>query len=764
MLAGAGTGLALSPLTEGSGAFALLVGVAGCAAALAAARPQRPGGAAIWLALLALSGAAAGLLGGAARLRAIDAGAYRAPPGSRVALRGNVAAVPRRSDGAVRVRIDTSRGRLEVDAPEPVPDLPVGAEVGAAGTVAEPPRWLGENLRLHGIERVLRARHIELTGGRRGGLAGRIDAIRLRAEEALGRGMPELQAALARGFVLGEDDRIEPSTVQAFQRSGLAHHLAVSGENVVLLALLATPLLAALGIPLRARLAWLLGLIAVYVPLAGGGASIQRAGAMGAAAMVATLAGRPASRLHALLLAVVATLALNPRSTCDVGWQLSFAAVAGIFVCAAPLRALLLARIGGEGAWRRMLADGVAVTIAATLATAPLMAHHFGALSATSLAANLLALPAVAPAMWLGMTVAALGQLPGLPVEPLNWVNSLLLAYIAQVAAWMASPGWALLRLPMSSWLSVMAAYTALLAMALGLRRWAGGRAGVRTGARLRLRRLAPAALGLAAVLALLAVLATGGAGSAPASPAGLRVSVIDVGQGDAILLQPDDGAAVLVDGGPPGDELRARLEGLGAGSLGAAVVTHDQADHAGGIEELLGTFPVRRLVYAEPPPQLIRLARAAGAARVRIARGGELRSGSLRLATLWPPREELSARLPQDPNAECLVLLARWHGFRMLLSADAEAETVPLDPGPIDVLKVAHHGSADAGLGALLERSAPRLAVISVGSDNPFGHPDPGTLATLAAHDVPVLRTDLDGTVTIKVGAAGGARVLAQR
>ena len=89
------------------------------------------------------------------------------------------------------------------------------------------------------------------------------------------------------------------------------------------------------------------------------------------------------------------------------------------------------------------------------------------------------------------------------------------------------------------------------------------------------------------------------------------------------------------------------------------------------------------------------------------------------------------------------LVLLAHWHRFSMLLTADAEAEAVPLDPGPVDILKVAHHGSDDAGLGPLLDRTAPSLAVISVGSDNPYGHPTPDTLFTLAEHGVPTLRTD---------------------
>jgi competence protein ComEC len=729
-----------------------------CLTALIAARPAGGARAIVWLALVALACSAGGLLLGAARLRSIDAGAYLHPAGARVVLRGYVAAVPRRSDGTVRVRIDAPQGRLAIEAREPVPDLPVGAEVSAGGSVTPPPPWLRENLRLHGIARVLRVSRIELTGRYRGGIEGRIDEVRERAERALGRGMPDEQAALARGFVLGEDDRISPRAVEAFQRSGLAHLLAVSGQNVVLLVLLAAPLLAGLGIPLRQRLAWLLGVIALYVPLAGGGASIQRAGVMGAAAVVATLAGRPGSRVYALLLAGVATLALNPRATSDVGWQLSFAAVAGIFVWAATLRDLVLARIG-DGGWRRGLADGVAITISATLATAPLMARHFEALSMTSLAANVLALPAVAPAMWLGMAVAAVGQAPGVPVEPLNWLNSLLLAYIGQIAEWMGSPRWALLDLPKPSWTSVLAAYAALLAGGLALRSWAAGRLGLSAAANPGLRRALRPALAAVAALAIFAATEFGDRGATAALPSGLRISVLDVGQGDSILLQPAGAAPLLVDGGPYGDGLRGKLTDLGVDSLGAAVVTHDQSDHAGGVEELLGSLPVDRLVFADAGRRLLASAQAAGVVPTRVAEGSELRAGSLRLEVLWPPRELLDQASPQDPNTRSLVLLARWRNFEMLLTGDAEAEAVPMDPGPIDVLKVSHHGSADTGLAGLLDRTAPRLAVISVGEENPFGHPVPETLATLAAHDVRVLRTDQVGTVTIEVGA-GAAKV----
>jgi competence protein ComEC len=586
----------------------------------------------------------------------------------------------------------------------------------------------------------------------------RSDEIRERAEDGLGRGMPAREAELARGFVLGEDEGIDPRTEEDFRRAGLSHLLAVSGQNVTLLALLAMPLMAALVIPLRERLVWVLGLIVVYVPLAGAGPSIQRAGVMGAVGVLATLSGRRASRAYALLLALGITLAIDPGVAADIGWQLSFAAVTGIFLLAAPLRRAIAARLGA-GALRRTLAEGAAVTIAATLATAPLIAFHFETLSTTTLAANLLAMPAVAPAMWLGMATAAASQVPGLPVEALNWLNALLLGYVAQVAAWCGRPSWAQLdvRLGLAGlavvYLVLAGAVVATVRLARHrrLKHAADGstsRAGGGISAHRRL--LLAGALGL--IAAGLGWMGTEHRASV-APVLGLRVEVLDVGQGDAILLQPAGAPAVLVDGGPPGDGLAEKLEEAGVERLGAAIVSHDQSDHIGGIEELLGRFPVARVVYARLGRQPLEAARAAGAVAVRAARGSELRSGGLRLEVLWPPRELLEESAPgTDPNQLALVLLARWRDFSMLLTADAEAEVVPLDPGPLDVLKVAHHGSDDAGLAALLDQTRPRLAVISVGADNSYGHPTAATLSTLAGHGIRTLRTDDEGTVTIDV------------
>jgi competence protein ComEC len=216
----------------------------------------------------------------------------------------------------------------------------------------------------------------------------------------------------------------------------------------------------------------------------------------------------------------------------------------------------------------------------------------------------------------------------------------------------------------------------------------------------------------------------------------------------------------VLVDGGPPGDGLAAKLAGAGVTRLGAAIVTHDQSDHVGGVRDLLGTFPIDRLLYGVLRGRTLAEVAAAGIPGRHLARGSELRSGGLRLDVLWPPAELLAgSHTGEDPNQLALVLLVRWRRFSMLLTADAEAETTPIEPGPIDVLKVAHHGSDDAGLGDLLDRTRPGLAVISVGAGNPFGHPTPATLATLSSHGVPTLRTDRDGTVVLEV-VGGSVRV----
>jgi competence protein ComEC len=721
---------------------------------IAALRPRgetRPGAGFAWLALIGLVGALTGLLVGGARVHAIDAGALRSRPGLHLSVEGFVSAVPRHNHGEVDVRLDSSVGRLLVVAPEPVGQLPVGSAARAEGVLEMPEPWRAGFLRRNGIAMTLKVDRIDLLPGKRGGLDGWIDAVRGRAEAALGRGMPRSEAALARGFVLGQDDRIDRQIRDDFQRTGLTHLLAVSGQNVILLGVLAWPLLALLGLTLRARLIGILSLIAIYVPVTGAGPSIQRAGVMGAAGLVAALVDRPRSRWYAVLLAAAATLAVNPMALGDVGWQLSFAAVIGIMLWGKRL-ATALAGDSARGSVRRALVDGVAVTVSATVATAPLMAAAFDQFSAAALPANVLAAPAVAPAMWLGMLTGIVGQAPFLPVEPLNWLDSLCLAYIAQIAHALAAPDWALLTVRLGSLWSVAAAYMALLLAMEMLLRWLERQRELQSQRRTRRPFAGPAAAVVAGILVVVAaVWPFRGQGAAAESGTSLIVRVLDVGQGDSILLDPPESDAVLIDTGPPGDGVEDRLHELGIERLAAVVITHDQSDHAGGLAEVLDSVDVERVVYGTADPRLSGAALAAGADPHRLAQGGEIDSGELHLSALWPPRERLGVT-DEDPNLLCLVLVARWRHFSMLLPGDAEAESAPIDPGPVDVLKVAHHGSEDVGLADLLERSVPRLAVISVGADNPYGHPTDETLAELRFLDITTMRTDQQGEIKITV------------
>ena len=265
-----------------------------------------------------------------------------------------------------------------------------------------------EHERRRGTHAILRPESIRATGARRGGLLGALDGVRARTERALTGGVPAPQGALARGMVLGQDGALTDDVREDFRTTGLAHLVAASGANVILLATLVLALGAAAGLGLSARLWLAIALVAAYVPLAGAGPSIQRAAVMGAAGLVAALAGRPASRWYALLLAAALTLAWNPHAAADPGWQLSFAAVLSLLALVPALRT----RLGAAGV-PRGLAEALAVTIAATLGTAPLIALYFERLSLVSLPANVLAAPAVAPVMWLGTIAGALGQ-----VEP----------------------------------------------------------------------------------------------------------------------------------------------------------------------------------------------------------------------------------------------------------------------------------------------------------------------------------------------------------
>jgi ComEC/Rec2-related protein len=808
---------------------------------------------------LVLVGAAVG----DARLEAIDAPAQRLESGATIAARANLLERPRASPFGTRAEIRVTSGpasgmRLLGRASRWVrwpPRLAIGAELRVRG-VARPPQSrpgadfdFAAYLRQRGIAGELWLDSVEATGRRRGGLAGAIDTMRVRAERAVESGLPPPEAALMRGMVLGEDERIDAATREDWRDAGLAHLLAVSGQNVMLLAALALPLLGVAGLGPRGRGVALLGLIAIYVPLAGAGPSLQRAGVMGAAATAAMTMSRPASRWYALLLAAAVTLVLNARSCMDPGWQLSFAAVAGILVLGRPLaRALtaaaesllparsstarppppgddtpqdspgaaapgvpagsmeatavgssagtvsagadglraaargpngdaghgLRAAAGGlrgeasHGLRRRLLrglAEGCAITVAATVATAPLLAYHFDSVPVAGLPANLLALPAVAPAMWLGMVKAGLGELAAaLPAaagvaHALGPVARLPTSYLGGLAVRFADFPGGQVALPLGSPAAVIAAYVTIALVTAGVWR-AARRTGPRTVGLAAAWRRRPRAQRHAAVAALLAGLAAGLSGllSGPDAPSRLTVRFLDVGQGDATLIQHPDGAAVLFDGGPPEAGVSRLLRRAGVRRLTLVVATHASRDHHGGLRDVLRRFPVGLLLNGGDRTR----DRAFRAVLAEAARRGirqvpaiapmTLYAGALTIRVLSPsPRPP--GPPPEDPNTRAVVAVVSSGGFDLFLSADAESEALlPLGLTDVDAMKVPHHGSADPGLPEVLDRLRPELAAIEVGKANTYGHPRPSTIAALDRAGVPTYRTDRDGTVTVTV------------
>lgn len=732
-------GLAL-PLAAPFGGrwLAILAGLLAVAAPFASGRRR----------LLAATGALvlAGAWWGDARLASIDASALESRVDESALARVEVTGPARHGLFALRVPVRVLRfDRLTLNEPARL-ELPLerappqGAVLQVVATV-ERPRTAEEAgdfdeaayLARQGVHVILRAGwYREL--GRRGGLPGAVDRLRHRLARSIAPGLEGERGALVAGVVLGEDEKLSEPLRDDFRASGLYHLLAVSGQNVayVVFGVLLFAWLA--GLPRRvghiAALAGVLG----YTCAVGWQPSVVRAGVAGTLASLAWLAARPSDRWYFWLVGAAVLLAVNPYSLLEPGFQLSFAAVAGIFV--------LVPRIGRrlEGTpLPRVLREVVSVSLACGLVTAPILWIQFGSIPVYSILANALAFPVVAPLLGLALVCAALDPVLPSAALALAWVNGWLAAYLAWCARAVGS-------LPHAEATSLRALLVIVGCAALA---W--------TATRIRPPR-APrlAALGLLAAVLLVAarppVLA---GGSAPPPPTGLRVTFIDVGQGDAALLQVPEGA-VLVDQGTPEAEVADELSALGIRRLDALVLTHPQRDHVGGAAEVLERVDVGFVLdpglasTSEERDEALSAAAERDVPVVTAGAGRRYRLGRLELQILWPDGPGPPGG---DPNDRAIVLLATYGATDVLLTADAESHVLlPLRLAEVEVLKVPHHGSADERLPALLDETRPRVAVISVGRSNSYGHPAPSTIAALDAEaGVAVYRTDRDGDVVVE-------------
>ncbi|GGQ44229.1 ComEC/Rec2 family competence protein [Streptomyces flaveolus] len=593
-------------------------------------------------------------------------------------------------------------------------------------------------------------------------LAGRLRAGLREATD----GLSADARALLPGLVVGDTSRITPDLDEAFKETDLAHTLAVSGANfTILLALLLGPpglaqhserrgLAPRLGISLRGT-ALLGGVLALgFVVVCRPDPSVLRAAACGAVALLALATGRRRSLLPALATAVLLLVLYDPWLARSYGFLLSVLAT-GALLTLAPRWSAALRR-------RRVpprLAEALAAAGAAQALCAPVVAVLSARVSLVAVPCNLLVEFAVAPATVLGFAALATAPL-SLPVAkacawcagwPAEWIAGIARTGAALPGAGVDWPG---------SWTGA-----ALLALAT---------VGVLLVGRRLLRH--PWWCGVCALLLVLVVVQPGPLPRVITGwpPPGWRMVMCDVGQGDAMVLAAGPGAGVVVDAGPDPALVDRCLRSLGITRVPLVVLTHFHADHVAGLPGVLRGRPVGAIETTgleEPADQAEFVRRQAAARRIPVRHavaGEQRRAGPLSWEVVWPPPTPGPGTVPgtptapapestEGPNDASVTLLVRTAGLRLLLLGDLEPPAqqelarspVAAQLAGVDVLKVAHHGSAHQDPG-LMRRVAPRLALISCGEGNTYGHPSPATVAALRAGGATVLRTDRDGTLAV--------------
>jgi len=600
--------------------------------------------------------------------------------------------------------------------------------------------------------------------------SGWVWGARNRLSDSLAEALPEPEASLAQALLLGDRSHVPEDIMLSFRDSGTSHLMAISGLHVGCLGLAVLGAAAwALG---RRRPAYLLLALAVvwlYASLSGMRPPALRASIMFSLFLVALWLGRPRSFMPSLVLAAALMVGLDPSVLWDVSFQLSFLAVAGIvlLVPAWNARWEQLVSSRAEDRWPlmkvgRLIVYPAMVSLAACLATYPLVAYYFGYVSLTGLPATFLALMALPAAILLSLFTAVLGLLAPAVAWAVGWADWLSLGYMLGVVEGFASLPFASHEVgPVSA--GVVWGYYAVLLAVLARRRlvaavsepvvWLRRRApGMSKLAHSPPKKWLAVPLLIAAVLVWIAVLSTPGGG--------LEVSFLDVGQGDSILVCTPAGQQVLIDGGPDPEavcrELGERMP-FWDRSLDVVVLTHADDDHLLGLVEVLGRYDVGLVVESgcekgtSSYREWRRLLDGDGVRILEAAAGQQLDLGDGLTMEILHPQPELMTGTESDVNNNSVVLRLIWREVSFLLTGDVfdEAERRILQNGYAlrsTVLKVAHHGSATSSCPEFLSAVSPQVAVISVG-ENTFGHPDSGTLDRLSGIDV--YRTDERGTIT---------------
>ena len=691
-------------------------------------------------------------------------------------LRGFVSAEPSIRDRYTQLEISALkiehgdewrpvRGRLVLDVPH-YPEFEYGDSLLVTGRLETPPVLddfsYKEYLASRGVHSLVRRAQVTVLSERRRWsfarwVYGQKKALRGVLESIL----PDPDAGLLSGILLGLSHTLPDYLWRAFRNAGLTHIIVISGFNISLVSQ------AAMLITRRSLHRWLaLGIsfcaIAFYAFFVGLSAPVLRAALMGCLFILGLLAGRRSHPLTSLAAASLLMTAWNPLTVWSVSFQLSFASTLALILIEPVLARGAYAWMTGAGgtgwasSWIRGVREVFLATLAAQMATLPIIWYHFSQVSVVSLLANALVLPAQPPIMILGGIAAALGRL-WLPAGRLAaWLVWPLLRYTIVITRSLGDLPLASVTVPSIGPGLVWAFYAVLCIVFLRRRRGRlriGGRTLV---AQPPLIKFGIPALGLVAVLTCVAVLSL---------PDGkLHVYFLDVGQGDAILMRTPGGHTVLVDGGPDPLLLTSRLGQVlpfWQRRIDLVVATHADQDHLAGLIPVIERYDVAHVM--ESPfmgegalsNHWHQVLASTGTDLILCHRGMQVTLGEDLTLHLLHPSADAVHIAETDDNRNSIVLMAVAGRCRVLLTADidvlAEQELLYLgQPLSASLLKVAHHGSESSTSTAFLDVVDPQLAVISVGEDNSFGHPDKGVLDRLEAVECQVFRTDLHGTVEL--------------
>jgi competence protein ComEC len=580
---------------------------------------------------------------------------------------------------------------------------------------------------------------------------------------AIGRSLDRAfreDAPLARALLIADTRTLDVALRERWATAGIIHMLSISGLHVAIIAAAVQLLLRAARCSAGVATAWTVVLTALYVAVIGAPAPAVRSGIMLGVGALARLFQRPTSPWAALALGAAAPLA-EPRVVLDIGYQLSVAGMAGLIASGALARRWVQPRWAG---WRAALATGLLASIVTTATTAPLVTWYFGRLSVVAPVVNLVATPIIAvaqPALFLAMVLS--------PVPPAasfvaDAARPLLLALDAVAAAGASVPFAALTIAP--SLVGALLAAVASIAAVVACVSYFPARPLI----------LALASLSMAAWVPL-----------APQRGGDLELHMIDVGQGDAVALRTPRGRWVLFDAGRAwrgGDSGRGTIIPYlrrRGGELHAFVLSHPHQDHVGGAASVLQALRPRTYWDGAYLGGTASYRGSLGVARERGVRWERAHPGDTLLldgarVTFLAPDSAWVAGL-DDANDASVVALVEYGAVRFLLVGDAEREQekwlLARDSLALraDVLKVGHHGSATSSTQAFLAAVRPRLALVSVGAGNRYGHPNPLALRALAAAGASVLRTDRLGSIVVRtdgraieVGAEGDTWAISPR